>query len=476
MFDTLRSYKVLLPLLLVVNLTIIYLADKIGTFIPVLILGIILLILLIYISYNLPQYNIILLLIPSYLIPWIIKAFRLYLLPISNVIEGSCLLILFILILNKRISGLKSLPGTIILIWIGYQFFELVNPNTTSRVASLIALRSWIPMLCSYFIIYSSTRTKNDVYTFIIGWFTLSLFAALYGLYQEFIHFPEFDYRWATYDEQQYNLFYTWGRFRKFSFFFSPTDFALVLVLTSIAGLVLFIYTKKTSIKIFASITSGTSALAMMYTGTRTATVLLAVGLVIFTAISLNRYAIIIFVLGAIGFVGLMIRPTSNRALFVMMTAFQGSEDPSMQVRLKNQQLVRTFIQSKPIGFGLGSTGYLGNKYSPHTFVGSFPPDSEYVKIAIETGWIGLFIWCMFQAIIFGYSIKVYFKARDPEWKGILVVLISCFFMFIVCQYPQEIFRSQVLSILYCSYIGLIAKIDNIINENSKPNFSPQES
>jgi putative inorganic carbon (hco3(-)) transporter len=199
---------------------------------------------------------------------------------------------------------------------------------------------------------------------------------------------------------------------------------------------------------------------SMIYTGSRTGMVMLPVGFVMFAAITLNRKVLIavgcFILLGAV----MVLRPNSSRALFVMSTAFSAADDPSMLVRIRNQELVRSYIRANPIGFGLGSTGELGLKYAPHTFIGSFPPDSEYVEIAIESGYVGLFIWCVILGILFGYGVSVYFKIKDREWKMVMVIVLVIFFMMMVAQYPQEFFRSQVLTVLFSSMLALMAKID----------------
>src|SRR5690606_36449685 len=99
-------------------------------------------------------------------------------------------------------------------------------------------------------------------------------------------------------------------------------------------------------------------------------------------------------------------------------------------------------------------------------FIGTFPPDSEYVKIAIEAGWIGLLLWCAILAIVYGFGVNVYFKTRDPEWRLIVLASIVVLFMVIVGQYPQEIFfASQAISILFSGAIGLLARIDHIVSK-----------
>jgi len=457
---TLRNSWIISILLVVVNIGILLLANLFGVVINVLVVGVIGFISVFYISYKFPRYNIFFLLGSSFFIPFFIKAFGLFGLPVGEAIQGLCFVILLTLALNGRIGGLKTLPGILLCIWVFYLFLELINPAATSRVAGALALRGYIPLISAFFIVYGSIETKKDVHIFYISWFSLGLVCGMYGLFQEFAGLPSFDYAWASSDENLYGALFTWGRLRKFSFFFSPSEFGMVMAITGVAAFVVFFYEKKLRLRILSIATCLVCFWSMLYTGSRTAMVMLPVGMVIFAAITLHRQVLIAVGCFMLAGTALVLGPSSG-ALYVMSTAFSGTDDPSMNVRLRNQATIRAYIRANPIGFGLGSTGYLGMKYSPHTFIGAFPPDSEYVKLAIETGWIGLLLWCVISAIMFGYGVSVYFKTRDPVWRPVIVVALTVFFMMIVGLYPQEVFFiSQVLSFLFMAMLGLIARID----------------
>jgi len=470
---SLKTDGLLLIVLLVTCTGIVGLSGLFGDVVSVGVIGLILFVCAFYISYKYPRHNVFLLLAASFLLPFLMKAFYLYDFLITNALWGLYAVILITLVLNKRIGGIKTFPGILLLIWVGFLILELANPHAASRVAGVAALRGLMPLIASFFITYSSIESKKDAYIFMTGWFILSLLAGLYGLWQEFAGLPPYDYAWATYDQAIYALLFTWGRLRKFSFFFSPSEFGMIMSMASVAGLVVALYVKKNWLKVLGGFTAFFCAWAMMYTGSRTAMVMLPVGLIIFAAIALDKKALIMVSIMLVGGAALMIKGTSSGALYVMSTAFSGADDPSMNVRIRNQAIIRSYIRENPIGFGLGSTSYLGQKYSPNTFVGTFPPDSEYVKIAIETGWFGLFIFCTMIAVFFGYGVKVWFRTRDPEWRVIVMICLVVFFMMMVGLYPQEVFFiSQVMSIIMFSMIAIIAKVAFKLNRTGDASLS----
>ncbi|MBL0740375.1 O-antigen ligase family protein [Chryseolinea lacunae] len=476
-FYTLKDSWIVPCLLILANVGLLFLTNLFGIVINVLVIGIIGFISIFYFSYKYPRYNIFFLLGAAFLIPFFIKAFGLFGIPVGEAIQGLCFVILLTLTLNGRIGGIKTLPGILLCIWVFYLFLELLNPSATSRVAGALALRGYIPLISAFFIVYGSTETKSDVHLFYIAWFSLGLICGMYGLYQEFAGLPGFDYAWASSDENLYGALFTWGRLRKFSFFFSPSEFGMVMAITGVAAFIIFFYETKLRLRILSAVTCVVCLWSMLYTGSRTAMVMLPLGMAIFAGITLNRKVIIVVMCFMLAGTAVMFGPSSG-AVYVMSTAFSGTDDPSMNVRLRNQQTIRAYIRANPIGFGLGSTGYLGMKYSPHTFIGSFPPDSEYVKIGIETGWVGLLLWCTLTAILFGYGVSVYFKTRDPVWRSVVVIALTVFFMMIVGLYPQEVFFiSQVLSFLYTAMLGLLAKINGRVTaQEPKPKDSFDET
>ena len=453
------SWK-LLAFLALVCLVCILLSALLGTVVNVVIVCILLLFASVYFIYRNPVHGLTITLSIAFLLPLFLKMFRLYSIPITTLIELINLLLFAILIIKGKFSGWKSLPGILMLLWAGLQFAEIFNPNSQSRVAGFLAMRATIMVVLGFFNTYSAIESKEDVYKLIHGWMVLGLSAALYGIYQEYFGLPSYDFAWATVDEFRYKLLFTWGRLRKFSFFTSSSEFGLVMVYSGLGALVMGLSPLGTFRKrIWFLVLAGLMFMAMMFSGSRTAMILMVAGGLFLAALTFWRSALIM--IACIGFLAILLvfKPTSSKALRVMLTAFEGTEDASMNVRLINQDIIRGYIRNAPFGFGIGSTGYYGAKYSPNSFIGTFPPDSELVKIAIETGWIGLFLWCILLILIFAYGVNTFFRARDSEIKALLAVPLIVFCAMIIGLYPQECFRAPVLGTLFTFMIGLIAKL-----------------
>ena len=131
-------------------------------------------------------------------------------------------------------------------------------------------------------------------------------------------------------------------------------------------------------------------------------------------------------------------RPTSNLAVYRFQSAFKPSEDASFQVRARNQKRIQPYILSHPFGGGLGATGVWGQRFAPYSYLASFPPDSGYVRVAVELGWVRLLIFCSLMFVILYTGIVAYYRIRDPELKTYCLAMILILFALNIGNYPQE--------------------------------------
>ncbi|HTF81965.1 MAG TPA: hypothetical protein VL947_09575, partial [Cytophagales bacterium] len=141
---------------------------------------------------------------------------------------------------------------------------------------------------------------------------------------------------------------------------------------------------------------------------------------------------------------------------------FMPSDDPSFQVRLKNQRFIQPYIQSNPLGGGLGSTGEWGKRFSPWSPLSQFPPDSGFVKIGVEQGWVGLVIYCLMLFFIFKVGVDNYFTIENDKMRNILAAMMTTLFSIMVANYGQETIMMYPTSIIFYCCMGVIVASKNI--------------
>jgi putative inorganic carbon (hco3(-)) transporter len=192
--------------------------------------------------------------------------------------------------------------------------------------------------------------------------------------------------------------------------------------------------------------------------------VLPPVALILLSILKFNRQVMMAAIIGGIGMLILIFIPTSNPTIYRFQTAFRPSEDASFNVRKINQKRIQPFILTHPMGGGLGATGTWGQRFAPNSFLANFPPDSGYVRVAVEMGWIGLLLICVLMFIILRIGIINYYAIRDPELKSYCLAMVLIIFCYHIGNYPQEAivqFPSNVYFYLVAALIVITKRIDD---------------
>ena len=140
-----------------------------------------------------------------------------------------------------------------------------------------------------------------------------------------------------------------------------------------------------------------------------------------------------------LSFLCLMYLPiNSNNTINRIRSTFEFSDDASLNVRDVNRASIQPYIYQHPFGGGLNTSGGLGKKYNAGHILAGFPPDSGYVKAAIETGWVGLFLLCIIYFVTLHYGVVSYFWCKNKILKSYLIASVVCVFTFVIAQYGQE--------------------------------------
>ncbi len=325
-----------------------------------------------------------------------------------------------------------------ILIWIIYNLIQVANPWAESRLAWVYTVRSVAAVTIMYFVFVYHLRSIQAIRIILAAWIILAFLGALYGFKQEFLGFGASELRDLEANPLTVSLLFINGHWRKYSIFSDPVAFSYTMVCGSVICIALLSGKISNKRRIILCLLVGMFVMAMLYSGTRGAYVLIPVGLILFSILNFSK-KIMIFSGALAVVIGISIFiPTSNPTLARFQTAFRPSDDASFNVRKVNQKRIQPFILSHPIGGGLGATGAWGARFSPNSFLASFPPDSGYIRVAVEMGWIGLLLFCMLVYSILKTGILNFYSIVDPELKLYCMAMTLVIFVLNIGNYPQE--------------------------------------
>jgi O-antigen ligase len=88
-----------------------------------------------------------------------------------------------------------------------------------------------------------------------------------------------------------------------------------------------------------------------------------------------------------------------------------------------------------------------------------FAPDSGYVRVAVELGWVGLIVYCSFFATILIVGIRNYYRMRNHLLKSYLAALVAVVFSLVIANYPQEALIQAPTILIFYIVMALIVKL-----------------
>ena len=361
---------------------------------------------------------------------------------------------------ERDLSFAKNPISLPIGVWVFYSLIQVINPVATSKLAWAFTVRSVALLILLYFIAsyaLNSYRRVINIYKFMLG---LGFVSALYGLKQEFFGFTDFETVWLYSDPTRFQLIFQWSRMRIFSFFSDPTNYGIYMSYMSVMCFILMIGKFKLWQKGVLGIAGISMLLAIAYAGSRTPVVLVPFGFAVFTMLSLKRNVII--AMGIVGLLGsaFLLKSTGNAVLFRIQSAFMPDKSgDTMDVRESNQEKIKPFIQAHPFGGGLGSVGEWGERFSPGSFLAGFPPDSGFVRVAVELGWIGYLLYCWLLFVIVSMGIRYYLRVKNEQMKIIYLAITTMMFMLILASYVQEAIVQLPTSIHFYICLAIIARL-----------------
>ncbi len=384
--------------------------------------------------------------------------------PIGTLLDAMIFLMLFGILVNqvknRDWSFIQNPISALLMIWIAYNFIQVLNPVAGSKIAWIYTVRSMAGQSLLFFIgcyaftTYKSIKTTIKV---IIGMVTI---LALYGLKQEFFGFTGTEMAWLMSDPERFQLIFQWSRMRIFSLLSDPTTLGIVMAYMSLFCITLITGPFKLWQKIALGIAALCMIMTMAYAGSRTPIVLFPFGIVVFMMLTMKRDFLIagafFFLLGA----AFVMKGSSNAVIFRIQSAFnpEASSD-TMDVRFKNQKRIQPFIHAHPFGAGLGSTGLWGRRFTPDSFLAKFAHDSGFVRVAVELGWIGLIIYMSFLFMVLRTSVKYYLRVKNPEIKVIYLSLTIVFFVLTLASYPQEAIVQLPTSIIFSTMLAIMVRL-----------------
>jgi len=345
----------------------------------------------------------------------------------------------------KRESLWKNCQSPIMfmyLVFLIYYFLEYFNPNGGNSTLYFLFLRRTVTLVLFLYCAIQLFTDMQAINRFFKACIFLFFISALYACYEEWVGMPKFEMNYILSDPLREKLAALdgGGNYRKSSFLASCTDFGLLMAGASILFLVFYQKMKTTSRrKWFILVSLVFCVLAMTYSGTRTATLMLTIEIALYVLMTITeRKTMIFFSFFTVLLLAVIFGPSyGNGTLRRLKSTFDLKSEESLQVRDINRHGIQPYIYAHPIGGGVGTTGVAFMEYNTGHPLAGFPTDSGLLAIVLEYGWVGLLMQCLTYFVILQQGVVTYYGSPDKHVKILLLSSILFIFGFVFAQYAQ---------------------------------------
>jgi len=342
---------------------------------------------------------------------------------------------------------------------------ESLNPNASSFEGWFFVFRKFLQLVVIYILGLNVFTSLRRIFVFLRIWITLAFIAGVYACYQEWFGFFNFEIDWVYSVPGRAGLYFLdTGIMRKFSILSDPAAFGILMGSTAVIVFVLILQQKNLKFKTMGLLSLLFIMLGVAYSGTRTAYFTIIAGLFLYILMSINQIKTLIFsAFCFLAFVFILFGPVyGNPTVDRIRSAFNFKEDASMKVRDDNRKFIQPYILSQPLGGGLATSGMNGLNYNPNHILAGFPPDSGFLKTAIETGWIGFTLQCILYFVILVSGVRAFYASTNRIMKLILLAVTTCVFSFIVSQFGQEAIGQVPGSFLFYPCLAIIVRVRHL--------------
>ncbi len=337
---------------------------------------------------------------------------------------------------------LKNDAILLAVIWFGYLLVELLNPGAPGLVAWAYAVRGiglYNLFVFAIAFLYLRHPRHLEIFMRLVLWF--SILGALWGFRQQFAGLDAAEHFWI-WDEGHHAEHILHGVLRVFSFYSDAGQFGASQAMIALMCGVLILGPFPLRKKCFYGLVAVLALFGFLFSGTRGALAVPAAGVLVYLILSKN-FKILIAGLLAIGLAFYMLKFTyvlhSFQPVARLRTALS-LDNPSLQARLRNQAAFGNYLKARPLGGGVGSAGYWGERFRPGSFLAETPTDSYYVKIWAETGIVGICLHLLMLGYFLGKGSFIVWNIRDPELRYRSMALLAAYGGVLLASYGNQVY------------------------------------
>ncbi len=365
----------------------------------------------------------------------------------------------------------------LLLVWLGYNVLELINPEAQSREAWFYAVRSF-----SFIWVAATAVTLLTLYRvchlnrFVTLWLVCCVVLALWAFKQQYLGMSGFDQRW--FDAFGRITHYINGHLRSFSFCSDAGQYGAVMAQVTLYAAIRAMDEPMGGKKLRYAALTGLYFWGYAVAGSRGPLFIIAMGFVLYLILRRN---VVLFVVGATlagGAFGLLKFTKAGQSNYQVqrMRSALDPNDPSLQLRLANQRAFAQYMAGRPFGSGIGTAGDRGKAFQVESELTKRGIDSWYVKIWVETGVIGLTLHAFTLVLVSLLGAHKVSRLKHPRIRSVMTGLL-CGYVGILCgNYGNMVFGqypTNLIMYLSMAFFMIADRLDREALEADRVSPSP---
>lgn len=357
-------------------------------------------------------------------------------------------------------------------LWFAYVILELFNPGSPGLVPWFYAMRALgFYTLIGFILTFTYLRHYRNMNRFLEGVFILSVLGALWAFKQKFLGTDAAEEYWL-YVDGHHDEHVLHGVLRTFSFFSDAGQFGAAQIMVALMAGVLLLGPFSWQRKIWYAVVVVLTGLGFLYSGARGALAVPVAGGLLYMLLSKN-YKILVAGLIMMGTAYGVLKYTyfmhSFQPVARLRTALS-ADNPSLQSRLRNQRTLGTYLATRPMGGGVGSAGYWGERFSPGTLLAVTPTDSYYVRVWVETGLVGLCLHLFLLGYFLGKGSVIAWRLKHPRLRAQVLAIMAAFAGVLLANYGNQVllqFPTGIIMAIALPLVFMAPEYDRqLMNEN----------
>lgn len=364
-------------------------------------------------------------------------------------------------------SPVKKDVTLLAFIWFAYGMLQFLNPEVQSRAAWLSGVRGislYMMLLIPLVLMFINDNKKLD--RFFVIWGIFSIIASIKGIIQVAVGPDKFESDWLATDAGLTHIIF--GNLRAFGIFTDAGQFGANQGYSAVVASILVLTKIPFHKRVFFVVVAVLGFVGMFLSGTRGAISIPLTGFFLFFVLRKNVLVMIsglVLLIIVFSFFKFTYIGQGNQFIRRMRSAFNPN-DASLQVRLENQRMLKTYLSSRPFGGGIGHAGAKARAFLPNSYLANIATDSWYVLIWAEQGIVGLVLhlFILFYIMIKG-SFLIMYRVKDPVVKMKMSALAAGMFGVMVASYGNAVLGTMPTSFLIYTTMALLLNVNVLDNE-----------